>query len=208
MLSPDVVIEAGMRVLEVSGWEGLSLRAVAGELGVTPMALYRHVSESTALKAAVVEAVVDSMNGRARTGDLRVDLSEWARRLRDHLSRYPGVAGHLITNWFESPAILEQIDDMLNRLHRSGVDGFEAVASVNAVFMYALMRCEAERSVRNAGAVRRSLRTAAASRPLDRLNALAAHYTTAQFDAHFEFGLRSLITGMAIPAASGKEEHR
>jgi hypothetical protein len=114
------------------------------------------------------------------------------------LGLYPGLAGHLLTHWFESPALLERIDDLLGVVQASGLDGFEAVATVNAVFTYVLMRCETEQAVRSAGAVRRSLRTAAASRPLSRLNELASHYTTAQFDAHFDFGLDALIAGMPI----------
>jgi AcrR family transcriptional regulator len=198
-LSYDAVIEAGVRVVEHAGWDGLSLRAVAGELAVTPMALYRHVGDSESLTAAVIEAIVERLPSVVSTGSAAADLARWARDLHDGLSRYPGMAGYLLTMWFESPATLERIDDLLGLMYEHGIDGFEAVAVTNAVFTYVLMRCEAERTVRTASAVRRTLRTAAASRPLHRLNALAAHYATAQFDTHFEFGLRSLINGMALP---------
>jgi AcrR family transcriptional regulator len=202
LLSPQSVVEAGVRLVERTGWAGLSLRAVAGELSVTPMALYRHAGDSESLTAAVVEAIIEQAPAVESTGDVDADLAEWARRLHAHLGRYPGVAGHLLTMWFESPAMLERIDDLLVLVGEHGLDGFDAVAVTNAVFTYVLMRCEAERTVRTAGAVRRTLRTADASRPLDRLNALASHYTTAEFDAHFEFGLRSLIEGMSLPAPS------
>lgn len=194
------VVEAGARVVEESGWAGLSLRAVATELGVTPMALYRHVGDSEKLKAAIVEEVIEQLAPVATSNQLGEGLADWARQFHDLLSRYPGLAGHLISSWFESSATLGQIEELLARVQASGVDGFDAVAVVNAVFTYVLMRCEAERVVRSAGAVRRTLRTSAASRPLPRLTALAEHYSTAQFDAHFEFGLKSLIAGMALPA--------
>lgn len=207
-LTPESVIEAGARIVERSGWAALSLRAAASELGVTPMALYRHVGESESLKAAVVESIIGRFGAAERSGDTSSDLADWARRLRSELFRYPGLAGHLLTTWFDSPALLEHIDDLLGVVKDADLDGFEAVAVVNAVFTYVLMRCEAERSVRSAGAVRRALRTAGASRPLDRLNALAEHYTTAQFDAHFEFGLTSLIAGMPLPVTSRRRRTR
>ncbi len=200
LLSTDSVVEAGVSLVERVGWARLSLRAVASELGVTPMALYRHAGGSESLKAAVVETIVRRSPSVESTGDVGADLAEWARRLHHHLGRYPGVAGHLLTMWFESPAMLERIDDLLGLVGEQGLDGFEAVAVTNAVFTYVLMRCEAERAVRTAGVVRRTLSAAGASRPLDRLNALAPYYTTAQFDAHFEFGLRSLIAGMPLAA--------
>lgn len=203
-LTQQSVVDAGARVVEVSGWAALSLRSVAIELGVTPMALYRHVGRSETLKAAVVEVVVEPLAPIASSGDVGEDLADWARRFHDHLTRYPGLAGHLISSWFESPSTLGQIDDALCRVHASGIHGFDEVAVVNAVFTYVLMRSEAERTVRSAGAVRRTLRTATASRPLERLTALAEQYSTAQFDAHFEFGLRSLIGGMALPPQNGR----
>jgi AcrR family transcriptional regulator len=203
-MTRQLVVEAGARVVEGSGWAAMSLRAVATELGVTPMALYRHVADSETLKAAVVEVVIGQLDPVTSSHRIDEDLADWARRFHDLLSRYPGLAGHLIASWFESPATLGQIEDMLARVEASGVDGFDAVAAVNAVFTYVLMRCETERKVRSAGAVRRKLRTSAALRPLPRLTALAEHYTTAQFDTHFEFGLRSLIAGMALPPRNGQ----
>jgi AcrR family transcriptional regulator len=200
-LSSDTIVEAGVRVVARDGWSELSLRAVASELEVTPMALYRHIGDSGSLMAAVVEAIVERLPGAVLTGSVSADLTTWARTAHDELSDYPGVAGYLLTMWFDSPAMLERIDELLGLVYQHGIDGFEAVAVVNAVFTFVLMRCEAERTVRSAAAVRRTLRTASAARPLHRLNALAAHYATAEFDAHFEFGLRSLIAGMELPGA-------
>jgi AcrR family transcriptional regulator len=204
VLTPELAAEAGTRIVAESGWEALSLRGVASELSVTPMALYRHVSDSDSLKAAVVQAIIERFIAAKPSGDTRADLADWARSFHQHLTKYPGLSANLLTMWFESPALLERIDDLLVLVHEAGLDGFEEVAVVNAVFMYVLMRCEAERSVRSAGAVRRSLRTASASRPLDRLTTLAKHYTTAEFDAHFEFGLTSLIAGLPLPAPRRK----
>jgi AcrR family transcriptional regulator len=198
-LTTPVVVDAGTRLVEQSGWAALSMRTLAGTLGVTPMALYRHVGDSDSLKAAVVEHVINSVLPLVLTRDLATDLDAWARSLHGRLNRSPGLAGHLMTSWFESPATLEQIDDMLSVAYANGVDGFEAVAAVNAVFTYVLMRCEVERTVRTAGVVKRTLSTSGTSRPLHRVTALSDHYTTARFDEHFEYGLRCLISGMGLP---------
>jgi AcrR family transcriptional regulator len=202
MLDQTIVESAGVSLVGEHGVNALSLRAVAGSLGVTPMALYRHVADSDALSEAVMNAIVRRSARIRNTGDAAVDLADWARRFHDDLMAFPGVAGWLLTHWFECGPMLERIDELLCLVGEHGLDGFEAVAVTNGVFTYVLMRCEAEREVRSKGAVKRQLRMSRASRPLTRLNALAAHYTTAEFDAHFEFGLQALIAGMHLPAGA------
>jgi AcrR family transcriptional regulator len=202
LLDPTVVTEAGVALVSEHGVRALSLRAVAGSLGVTPMALYRHVSDSEALSEAVMEAIVGRTARIGTSGDAREDLADWARHFHRDLMGFPGVAGWLLTHWFECGPMLERIDELLSCVAEHGLDGFEAVAVTNAVFTYVLMRCEAEREVRSKGVVERQLQVSNASRPLTRLAALAAHYTTAEFDAHFEFGLQALIAGMHLPAGA------
>jgi AcrR family transcriptional regulator len=198
VLSGERVVDAGARLVGQQGWASLSLRSVAGALGVTPMALYRHVPDSEALRRGVLDAIVGAAPSVCDTGDLEADLVGWARAFHAHLLRFPGVAGQLLTAWFESSPMLERVEDLLERVAGYGIEGADGVAVTNAVFTYVLMRAEAERHVRSAGAVRRQLRVANASRPLTRLTALASHYTTAAFETHFEFGLRALIAGMQL----------
>ncbi len=198
-LSPDAIAEAGRQLVSQSHWSSLSLRAVAASLEVTPMALYRHVANSEALSALVLESIIDRCPRIPDSGHATLILVEWARSFHTELAKFPGVAGWLLTHWFESPAMLERMEELLELAARQGLDGFDAVATTNAVFTYVLMRCEAEQHVRSAGVVKRQLRLAQTTRPLPRLTTLAGHYTTAEFDAHFEFGLAALVRGMRLP---------
>lgn len=184
--------------MEKQGWSFLSLRSVAHEMEVTPMALYRHLPNSDALMAAVLESIVDRCARVIGTGNVAHDLCEWARQFQKDLVGFPGAAGRLLTHWFESAAMLDRIEQLLEMVHGHGIGGFEAVAVTNAVFTYVLMRCEIEEQVRGCGVVRRQLRLSGASRRLPRLTALSSHYTTAEFSAHFEFGLRALVSGMNL----------
>ncbi len=193
-LSAEVVISAGTELVAESGWGELSLRAVAGRLSVTPMALYRHVPDSAALADGVLDEIASGLPGVGDSGDLGRDLDTWARSVLGHLRQYPGLAGHLLVRWFEIRPVLARIDELLERAQRDGLEGFAAVAVTNAVFTYVLMRAEAERQVRSAGTTTRNLDDAALE--FEHFGALAEHYTTAQFDAHFEFGLDALLAGM------------
>jgi AcrR family transcriptional regulator len=56
------------RALEIGGTDGLeavSLRRLALELGVTPMALYRHVRDKEDLVNAMTEAVLEGFDATA-----------------------------------------------------------------------------------------------------------------------------------------------
>lgn len=196
-LDPDAVVAAGQSLVRESGWSALSLRAVAARLGVTPMALYRHVADGATLTRGVIAEIVGEFGEVTRTGDTRNDLAMWARHAHSVLRQYPGAAGHLLVTWFDVPAMLQCTEDLLDIVHDDGMREFEAVAAVNAIVMYVLMRCEAEQAVRGAGAVRRALKIAATDTPLPHLTALGAHYTTARFDLHFDYGLDVLLMGIA-----------
>jgi AcrR family transcriptional regulator len=51
----DRILAAAERIHRKAGIEALSLRAVAREVGITPMAIYRHFRDKNALIAALVE---------------------------------------------------------------------------------------------------------------------------------------------------------
>ena len=62
MVVPDLdverIVEVALAVCDDRGADGLTMRAVADELGVTPMALYRHVKDKTDLVGLLFEAVL------------------------------------------------------------------------------------------------------------------------------------------------------
>ena len=189
---------AGTERVRADGWERLSLRSVAAAVGVTPMALYRHIADADQLRMVVLDSIVAASAPVPDGGRLERDLHEWASTFRSHLSEFDGVAGWLLAHWTESAATLRIVEQLLSRAAVSGVEGFEAVALTNAVFTYVLMRCETERSVRSAAQVRRSLQQVTDHRDLPRLRALSQHYATAEFDTHFSYGLNALLAGALL----------
>ena len=57
-ISRDAVVQAAMAVADAEGLEALTMQAVAARLGVTPMALYRHVQDKADLLDQLVEALL------------------------------------------------------------------------------------------------------------------------------------------------------
>src|SRR3954454_24712167 len=56
-LDLDVILETALRMVQEQGRDALSMRKLAKELGVTPMALYHHIPDKPALMNALVERV-------------------------------------------------------------------------------------------------------------------------------------------------------
>jgi AcrR family transcriptional regulator len=197
-LSQDAVVQAGVELVRRQGFSALGIRALAARLEVTPMALYRHVPHGDGLAAAVVEQLLAALPRVPGQGTLRARLRGWATAARAALREYPGFSHYLLLHWFELPAALQTVEELLAACEELGFTGFEAVASANALFTYVIMRVELEESLRGASAMKRKLAGLARSKvPLPRIAANAAEYEVAKVDAHFEFGLELLLDGLA-----------
>jgi AcrR family transcriptional regulator len=196
MASAAEVIEAGVAAVRERGLSELSLRALAQRIGVTPMALYNHVESAAALQRAVVDAVLAQVPPVQREGAWESRARDWVLGARGVLAQHPGVARHLLTHWFEIPAALDWVEALLSAAESHGWRGFDAVAAVNALFTFVLMRVEAEEAIRGAGAVRRRLAIDRDSARWRRLKANAREYEVARFDLHFDYGLDALLRGL------------
>ncbi len=96
-LSLDEIIDGALNILLESGLEGLTMRAVATRLGVTPMAVYHYIDDKEDLLRLAAERV--SM----RCGPLVLMDDDWESSLKSHLiaiwhelSLYPGLGSYMI----------------------------------------------------------------------------------------------------------------
>src|SRR2546429_6123408 len=83
-LTRDAIVARALEIGGAEGLEAVSLRRLASELGVTPMALYRHVRDKQDLINAMTEAVLDGL-------DLTVGFTpsmSWTDRARQALMSF------------------------------------------------------------------------------------------------------------------------
>src|SRR3954466_5274956 len=78
-LSRERIIDAAVGLLEEDGWDALSMRRLAQELDVWPMAVYRYFRD----KDELVDALVDHAAGRM---ELPGTEGSWRERLRGPLA--------------------------------------------------------------------------------------------------------------------------
>lgn len=191
------IVAAGIALVKREGMAALTLRAVAKDLAVTPMALYRHLPDGEALNAAVVAALAAALPEVPRVGPARLRLSRWAQETRAALADARGFSQYLMVHWFELPDVLERLEHLLAAAEETVPEGFPAVAAVNAVFTFVLMRVQLEEALRGAGALRRTLSGLKKTKSrLHRLERYAPEYETARTDAHFDYGLKLILDGI------------
>jgi AcrR family transcriptional regulator len=191
-LNRATVLTAGCRLARHDGVDAVGIRSVAGAIGVTPMALYRHVTNAGDLRDAVLQRLSESLPA---SPDSVEELRRWAHDFRTWLLDVPGLARVVLLSWFDLPALLDTVEGLLRVFNGIGLNGFELVAAGNSLFAYVLARAELEEAVRASG-VRRSLSwpEGQAQRPL--LDSLRDEYEVARLDEHFDFGLQVLIDGL------------
>ena len=77
----------------------LSMRRLAAELGVDPMAIYHHLPGKEAVLSGMVEMVYGEMHAPANSGAAWQDLvRENARTLRNLTRTHPNLVLHLVSN--------------------------------------------------------------------------------------------------------------
>ncbi|GAA1525993.1 TetR/AcrR family transcriptional regulator [Nocardioides humi] len=200
-VSLDGIVAAAVRVADAEGLEAASMQRVAAEVGVTKMALYRHVPG----KAELVALMVDRTLGEPpATGDgpWRARLAAWAQAMRDGFAAHrwllaaavgPRVFGPNELGWLE--AGLAALDGLpLGPAER--LDSLVLVGSHVRALVQQATEPATERAL--ALALADVLASRADAYPL----AAAAFAGAAGRDDAFAFGLERVLDGIEALVAS------
>ncbi|MGO1852754.1 MAG: TetR/AcrR family transcriptional regulator [Microbacteriaceae bacterium] len=107
LVTDDALIEAG-RTLTLPN---VTVRAVAAELGVSEMSIYRKAGNLEGLRTLIAEGIIQqadfTLSCLPSPEEALVDL---ARRLRDYVLENPGIAEHLANLDQSAPLTLGRID--------------------------------------------------------------------------------------------------
>ncbi|MEU8261619.1 TetR/AcrR family transcriptional regulator C-terminal domain-containing protein [Micromonospora sp. NPDC048999] len=116
----EEILDTALRLADEVGLAGLTMRGVGDRLGVTPMALYRHVGDKQGLLDGLVE--------RLLTGELPDPGLPWRERLhrqgailRAAARRHPQVFPLLLARRAATDAALSARDGVYQALREAGV---------------------------------------------------------------------------------------
>ena len=137
-LNPALVVERALAIVDAEGLDALTVRKVADEFGVTPMALYWHFSN----KDALLEAVGDAVVAELRVPDGSLDLESYLREamtslvdaMRAHPNATPLVPGRILV----TEAGRELTEQTLDKLSLAAFDVDKAAAVAHYALMIAM----------------------------------------------------------------------
>lgn len=211
-LTPQVVIERALALADAEGLEAVSIRRVAKDLGVTPMALYWHVRS----KEQLLDGMADRMYAEI---DLTVDdAASWAaqaRSLVDSLARvlraHRAAATLLLTRNAPTENNLRATEKALEILRRAGFapsEGVQVMQHALSTVVNLVTRepgFAAKSGIEEGKDAQRRTRVFLQSLPPDRYPRIveAAEPLSARDepDAYYAFGVDLLLAGIEAMAA-------
>lgn len=122
-LNRDRVLRAAVALADEAGLEALSMRRLAAELGVVPMALYKHVADKEALLDGMVDVVVGEIEPADPDAHWRAAVRGRVLSARRALLRHPWARRALETRTTRTPAVLDQVDATIAIFLAGGFSG-------------------------------------------------------------------------------------
>lgn len=137
-LTDDQLVGAALAVIDREGLAALTMRAVAKELGMATMGLYRYVTDRQALEVLVVDHIFESV-------DLVLPAAHWTdrihslmNRLRVTVAKHPAAVPLVLRHRQAAPGSLRLIDAMLAVLTDGGFSGVDRVVAQRTLIGFLL----------------------------------------------------------------------
>ncbi len=118
-LSRGRVLRAAVALADVGGIESLSMRKLAEDLGVVPMALYKHVANKEELLDGMIDVVVGEIDPPAAGTEWKSAVRQRILSARQALLRHPWASFVIESKKTPTPMVLEYMDSMIG-LFRAG----------------------------------------------------------------------------------------
>src|SRR3954471_1827774 len=117
-INREAVLDATLALAEERGLDAVSMREVARRLGVTPMALYRHVGDKQGLLDGLVERLLDELPTPDPALPAEERLLVLSRALRETARRHPDAFLMLLRRPAAAPGPMGTAGRGLHRLAR------------------------------------------------------------------------------------------
>jgi TetR/AcrR family tetracycline transcriptional repressor len=212
-LNRDVIAQAGLRLLDATGIEGITMRALAAELGVQAPTLYWHVKSKRDIFRAMAVAITRDASALVTAADRDAPwqdrLISWARALRRSILSHRDGARVFAGTFAPEPATFDVTESALQALRDAGLSVADAAQRTILLRHFIVGFCIEEQElaqlrVGQDQARRDELKTAAdpARFPLT-AQALPGMLNTAAED-RFDLGVQLMLSGIAGTRAVGR----
>ena len=201
-LSRSRIVRAALRVVDDEGLGALTMRRLAAELDVAPMALYHHFPNKEALYDGIVEAVMGAIDVTADVSSASFDarLKYAARAYREVLAAHPNALPVVLDRPPRTPTSRRPVETMMRILVDGGLTPAYAFAGVNTIagFVQSTVRVPSRDQKVACSSARQDVAQFPEVSP-EEFPLLDEAIRTADLDTEgvFEFGLDAIVRGLA-----------
>lgn len=137
-LTRELIVDAALEVIDESGINALTMRALGHHLGVDPMAPYRHFANKTEILDAAADRIVADIAAPDLALDWNDQLVALALDARRALLARPTMARYLAVRPPLGPASLTFVDRLLGVLTDGGFDVRTATRTAQSIIAVVL----------------------------------------------------------------------
>jgi TetR/AcrR family tetracycline transcriptional repressor len=205
-LSRGAIVDRALIIADADGIGAITIRRIATDFGVTPMALYWHVKNKDELLDAMGDRYFDTLDPRPAGGDWVAQLHAMVAALVASLRRHPGSAHLAAHRVMYCDAGRDLAEHALGLLRTEGFSVTQAADIARHALQTAVMLVtnEAGAELSDAGEMRTALletkRNALKALPTDRypflVEAADAMTDCENADEYYEFGVDLFVTGV------------
>jgi TetR/AcrR family tetracycline transcriptional repressor len=213
-LTRERILGTALSLVDESGIEALSMRRLAKELGVDPMAIYHHLPNKRALLRALIEEVFSGMRMMdvEETGDWRGRVRAWALAFRDVARAHPKLVPQLASYpEAAAEATLQSTEELYAAFEAAGMTPREILGAVGVVVDYlnGFALAGASGAALGDPDEQRQMLGLLDARPRGELPAMRRTLEALAAEApgkdDFEFGLEAVLAGLEATAGRRNE---
>ena len=221
----DAVVDVAIRMADADGIDAVTMRALAAELEVTPMALYRYVPGRAELVDVMLDTVYARITRRRSAAGWRERVVALAHENRTLYEKHPWVPSIATGRPILGPGAIAKYDHELGAFEGTGLSDVEMDAALTLVLGFVESCCRAAADARaieretmmsdrewwqaNEGLLTRMLEPSRYPRAARVGAAVGAAQGTA-FDPQraFSFGLVRILDGLEMLVATKRKKPR
>jgi len=135
-LSRDAVVRRAVTLGDTAGIKSVSMRRLGEQLGVVPMALYKHVANKEELLDGMIDLVFSEVEFPSSGTHWKTAMRQRARSMREALLRHRWAIGLMESRTKPGPANLEHHNAVLACLRENGFSFRMALHAYSAMDSY------------------------------------------------------------------------
>jgi TetR/AcrR family tetracycline transcriptional repressor len=191
-------VRAALALVDDRGLPALTMRALATELKVSPMALYNHVRDKEELVDLMLDLVLGEVDCVATDGDWSIQLRALVCSFHQVLSDHHQLAKVYSAALRIGPHGLTIIERAIHLLLQAGFSPPDAAAAFLTLYTYTVGRHQIGHIAPMAASTPREAEYYVALPPeqIPSIRAVSPHLSGAHGRGQFEYGLDTLLTGL------------